>query len=64
MIRTILVTEVEKTDEKGLKFREKRYGRFDVVALNNAGFQVVNSTKVKYKMDDATFAKYGVALEE
>lgn len=60
MIRTILVTEV--VNEEGQ--HEKRYGRFDVVALNNAGFQVVSSAKVKYKMDDATFAKYGIALDD
>ena len=61
MLRTILVTEVENQKTKE---HEKRYGRFDIVALNNAGFSIVKSYKQRFRMDDKTFAEYGTPVEE
>ena len=58
MIRTILVTEVERITESGIEKKEI-YGRYDAVKLNNDGFTIVNSEKRRYTMSDSDFAKYG-----
>lgn len=62
MIRTILVTEVERITESGSERREI-YGRYDAVKLANDGFQIIGAEKRKYTMTDSDFAKYGKVVQ-
>ena len=62
MIRTILVTEVERLTDRGVEHKEI-YGRYDAVKLCNDGFSIIRSEKRKYTMSDSDFAKYGKVVE-
>lgn len=62
MIRTILVTEVERLTESGVEHKEI-YGRYDAVKLSNDGFNIIGAEKRKYTMSDSDFAKYGKVVE-
>lgn len=61
MIRTILVTKV-RNRESGVE--SELYGRYDPVAIERQGLQILDSFKRKYKMTDATFAAHGEAVIE
>lgn len=54
MIRTVLITEVKNASTGETK---NLYGRFDIVALNNKGYEIVRSYKQRFTMTDETFAK-------
>ena len=62
MIRTILVTEVQRFTDSGIERREI-YGRYDAVKLDNDGFQIMGTEKRKYTMSDSDFAKYGKVVK-
>lgn len=56
MIRTVLVT-VRQNKHTGE--REEVYGRFDVVALYDKDYEIVEQHKAQYEMSDSDFVKYG-----
>lgn len=60
MQRTILVTEVR---DKINGVSACIYGRYDAVALNKK-YEILSTSKRLYKMDDATFARYGEYVKE
>ena len=62
MIRTILVTEVERITESGTE-RAEIYGRYDAVKLANDGYNIVRASKQKFTMSDSDFAKYGKRVD-
>lgn len=62
MIRTILVTEVERITESGIEHAEI-YGRYDAVKLANDGFNIIGASKQKFTMSDSDFAKYGKRVD-
>lgn len=63
MIRTILVTKVERNTESGIE-RTEIYGRYDAVKLANDGFKIIGTEKRRYTMTDSDFAKYGRICNE
>lgn len=62
MIRTILVTKVERVTDSGIESNEI-YGRYDAVKLANDGYRIIGAYKRRYTMSDADFAKYGKAVD-
>ena len=62
MIRTILVTEVERITDSGIEHAEI-YGRYDAVKLANDGFKIIGTEKRRYTMSDSDFAKYGKVVK-
>lgn len=60
MIRTVLITEVKNTSTGETK---NLYGRFDIVALNNRGYEIIKSYKQRFTMTDEMFAKAGTPIE-
>ena len=62
MIRTILVTEVERITDSGIEHAEI-YGRYDAVKLDNDGFKIIGTEKRRYTMSDSDFAKYGKVVK-
>ena len=62
MIRTILVTEVERITQSGIEHAEI-YGRYDAVKLDNDGYKIIGTEKRRYTMSDSDFAKYGKVVK-
>lgn len=56
MIRTVLVT-VRQNKHTGEC--ENIYGRFDVVAMYDKDYIIVEQYRAQYEMSDSDFVKYG-----
>ena len=56
MIRTVLVT-VRR--HKYIGCTQKIYGRFDVVAMYDKDYEIIDQYKAQYEMSDSDFVKYG-----